>query len=120
MQEMNGLIPAPENKPNFEGYDIYRGCSRQDKRFMDKQMVKNTIKYHSKLTEEILPKMDKLTFEEDVLRDDGTVERLKPRKATMQEKNKLLFVMANRQAKLQAQIDWLKNTQEKYRMLKGE
>ena len=87
---------------------------------IDLMVETNTIKYHKALTEEILLKMDKLTFEEDVLRDDGTVERLKPRKATMQEKNKLLFVMANRQAKLQAQIDWLKNTQEKYRKLKGE
>ena len=111
MQEMNGLIPAPENKPNFEGYDIYRGCSRQDKRLMDKEIVKNTIKFHSKLTEEILPKLDGLTFTEEA--DDGTW--MKPRKATMPEKNRLLFIIANRQAKLQRQIDWLRSEQERNR-----
>ncbi len=113
-------VIVPENRLDFKEWDIYRNLSFREKAEMRKQIETNTIKYHKALTEEILPKMDKLTFEEDVLRDDGTVERLKPRKATMQEKNKLLFVMANRQAKLQAQIDWLKNTQEKYRKLNGE
>lgn len=113
-------IVVPENRLDFKGWDIYRNLSFREKAEMRKQIENNTIKYHKAFTEDILPKMDKLTFEEDVLREDGTVERLKPRKATMQEKNKLLFVMANRQAKLQAQIDWLKNTQEKYRKLNGE
>ena len=99
-----------------EVIDIYRGCSKQDKKFMDKQIVKNTIKFHSKLTEEILPKLDGLTFTEEA--DDGTW--MKPRKATMPEKNRLLFIIANRQAKLQRQIDWLKNEQERNRRLKDE
>lgn len=116
MQEINGLVAAPENRPNFEGYDIYRGCSLQDKRLMDKQILKNTIKFHSKLTEEILPKLDGLTFTEEA--DDRTW--MKPRKATMPEKNRLIFIIANRQAKLQRQIDWLKNEQERNRRLKDE
>ena len=94
--------------------NVYANMPYRDKRYMEKQINKNTIKYHTALTEDILPKMENLTFEEDVLRDDGTVERLKPRRATMQEKNKLLFVMANRQAKLQAQIDWLHAEQAKH------
>lgn len=113
-------VIVPENRIDFKGYDIYRNLSFREKAEMRKQIETNTIKYHKAFTEDLLPKMDKLTFEEDVLRDDGTVERLKPRKATMQEKNKLLFAMANRQAKLQAQIEWLHRTQEMYRKLRDE
>ena len=95
--------------------NIYANVPYRDKRYMDKQINKNTIKFHTALTEDLLPKMEKMTVEEDVMHEDGTVERLKPRQATMQEKNKLLFAMANRQAKLQSQIEWLRSEQERHR-----
>ena len=109
-------VVVPENRVDFEPYDLFCKCTKKEKEAMQEQLEQNTIKFHKGLVEDVLPKWKDLTFTEEG--KDG--KWLKPRKATMQEKNKLLFVMANRQAKLQAQIDWLKNTQEKYRKLKGE
>ena len=82
---------------------------------IDLMVEKNTIKFSKALEDEWLPKMTKLTYEEDVLHEDGTVGRLKPRKATLQEKLKFCHVYAERQARLQKQIDWLKAEQERHR-----
>ena len=82
---------------------------------VDLMVEANTIKYSKALEEDFLPKLKGLTYEEDVLRDDGTVERLKLRKATLSEKLKFCHVYAVRQAKLQKQIDWLRSEQEKHR-----
>ena len=44
----------------------------------------------------------------------------KTKKATVQGKRNFLKIIAERQARLQAQIDWLHSEQEKYRKLRGE
>lgn len=77
----------------------------------------NTVKYAKGLQEELLPKMKGLTFTEVTI--DGEIWH-KPRKATLQEKLKLINVIAERQARLQEQLDWLAERKEYYRKLKGE
>ena len=104
-------VIVPKNRLDFKGWDIYRNLSFREKAEMRKQIETNTIKYHKALTEEILPKLDGLTLTEEA--KEGTW--MKPRKATMPEKNRLLFIIANRQAKLQRQIDWLRSEQERNR-----
>lgn len=79
----------------------------------------NTVKYAKALQEELLPKMKGLTFTEVTLKGDEEVWH-KPRKANLQEKLKLINVIAERQAKLQEQLDWLAGQKEYYRKLKGE
>ena len=76
----------------------------------------NTVKFAKALQEELLPKMKGLTYTE--VTADG--EWQKPRKVTLPEKLKLINVIAVRQAKLQAQIDWLAERKEFYRQQKDE
>ena len=59
-------VIVPENRLDFKEWDIYRNLSFREKAEMRKQIETNTIKYHKAFTEDLLPKMDKLTFEEDL------------------------------------------------------
>ena len=76
----------------------------------------NTVKFAKALQEDLLPKMKGLTYTE--VTEDGTWH--KPRRTTLQEKLKLINVIAERQARLQEQIEWLAERKEYYRRLKGE
>ena len=79
----------------------------------------NTVKFANALQEELLPKMKGLTYTEVTVNGDEEIWH-KPRKASLQEKLRLLNVIAERQAKLQEQLDWLAERKEYYRKLKGE
>lgn len=67
---------------------------------MSKSVQENTLKYNEALIDEILPKM--------------------PKKGSLKAKLAFCAVIAERQAKLQAQIDWLAEQKEYYRKLRGE
>ena len=82
--------------------DIYKNLTRKEKKEMQESIEKNAVKFSAALDGKILPMMPKT------------------KNATLQGKRNFLKIIAERQARLQAQIDWLKNTQEKYRKLKDE
>lgn len=66
------------------------------------RIEENTIKFAGVLDERILPKMPK------------------GKNVSIRAQRNLLGIIAERQAKLQAQIDWIRERQEYYRSLKGE
>ena len=68
-------------------------------------LEQETLRYAHKLEEELLPTMGNC----------GLWNKEVP--ATMERKRNLLFVIANRQAKLQKQVEWLHQQQEYYREL---
>ena len=67
---------------------------------MSKSVQENTLKYNEALIDEILPKM--------------------PKKGSLKSKLAFCAVIAERQAKLQRQQEWLEETQEYYRKLREE
>lgn len=67
---------------------------------MSKSVQENTLKYNEALIDEILPKM--------------------PKKGNLKSKLAFCAVIAERQAKLQAQLEWLEKEKEFYRNLRGE
>ena len=93
---------TPENKEDYKAYDIYRKLDGKEKKAMQENIEKYSVKFSAGLDERVLPTMPK------------------NKKATVQGKRNFLKIIAERQARLQAQIDWLKNTQEKYRKLSSE
>ena len=86
----------------------------------ENMVEQDTIKFTKALHEEFLPKLEGLEYTEVSLTENGDTEWHKPRKATLKDKLKLCNVIAERQAKLQAQIDWLHERQEYYRKLREE
>lgn len=82
--------------------DIYKNLTRKEKNEMQESIEKNAVKFSSALDEKILPLMPKT------------------KNATLQGKRNFLKIIAERQARLQAQIDWLHMEQEKYRKLREE
>ena len=82
--------------------DIYRNLTRKEKNEMQESIEKNAVKFSAALDEKILPMMPKT------------------KNATLQGKRNFLKIIAERQARLQAQIDWLHREQEKYRKLREE
>jgi len=94
---IDGFGKVPENRDDFEPYDIYRKLTAKEKRNMQQQIQANTVKYAAALDEQILPKMPNT------------------KKATVLAKRRFLGIIAERQARLQAQIDWLHREQEKNR-----
>lgn len=80
----------------------------------------NTIKYSTALVEELLPKMKNLTLVKVTVKENGEEVWHKPQRATMQEKLKLLNAIAERQAKLQEQNEWMAERKEYYRKIRGE
>lgn len=67
---------------------------------MSKSVQENTLKYNEALIDEILPKM--------------------PKKGSLKAKLAFCAVIAERQARLQAQLEWLEKEKEFYRNLRGE
>lgn len=67
---------------------------------MSKSVQENTLKYNEALIDELLPMM--------------------PKNGKLRAKLSFCAVIAERQAKLQAQIDWLAEQKEYYRKLRGE
>lgn len=82
--------------------DIYQNLTRKEKNEMQESIEKNAVKFSSALDEKILPLMPKT------------------KNATLQGKRNFLKIIAERQARLQSQIDWLHREQEKYRKLREE
>ena len=82
--------------------DIYKNLTRKEKNEMQESIEKNAVKFSAALDEKILPLMPKT------------------KNATLQGKRNFLKIIAERQARLQAQIEWLHREQEKYRKLREE
>lgn len=95
-------IQPPENSLEFQSYDIYRKLTKAERKQMEAKIEQDTIKFASALDEEMLPAMPK-TKHSSVL-----------------AKRKFLGIIAERQARLKAQVDWLHAEQEKYRKLQEE
>ena len=102
MMNENGFGSVPENKTDYKRCDIYRNMAAKEKIESENKVREDTIKFASELDEKILPLMPK------------------SKNASLIAQRQLLGIIAERQARLQAQIDWLKNTQEKYRKLRDE
>ena len=75
-----------------------------DPRSDQKQIEANTERYNEELTQKVLPCMKGYM---------GIWSKEEP--PPLNAKRNLLYVMAKRQARLQAQIDWLHMEQEKHR-----
>ena len=97
--EVSGLTmqQPPENRLDFEPYDIYRKLTRKEKQAMQKKIQEDTVKFASGLDERVLPQMPNT------------------KKSSVLAKRRFLGIIAERQARLQAQIDWLRREQEKNR-----
>ena len=92
----------PENKEDYKAYDIYRKLDGKEKKAMQESIEKYSVKFSAGLDEKVLPVMPKT------------------KNATLQGKRNFLKIIAERQARLQVQIEWLRNEQERYRKLRGE
>lgn len=95
-------IQPPENSLDFQSYDIYRKLTKAERKQMQVNIEQDTIKFASALDEEMLPTMPKTKY------------------ANVLAKRRFLGIIAERQARLKAQIDWLHAEQEKYRKLREE
>ena len=97
--EVSGLTmqQPPDNRLDFEPYDVFRKLTRKEKQAMDKKIQEDTVRFSVGLDEKILPMMPNTKH------------------STVVGKRNFLGIVANRQAKLQAQIDWLRREQEKNR-----
>lgn len=94
------ILTAPQNKVDFHSYDIYRNLTRHEKPEMQKKIEKDTVKFSASLDAEVLPMMPK------------------NKNASLIAQRQFLGIIAERQARLQAQIDWINSEQEKYRKLR--
>lgn len=97
--EMSGLTiqQPPQNQQGFSSYDIYRKLTRKERQEMQKKMQEDTVKFAAALDEKILPQMPNTKH------------------STVLAKRRFLGIIAERQARLQAQIDWLHREQERNR-----
>ena len=102
INEENGFGQVPENSLDYKPYDIYRRLTRKERQAMQEKIEQNTVKFAAGLDESILPTMPKTKH------------------ATVLAKRRFLGIIAERQARLQAQIDWLHAEQEKNRKLQEE
>ena len=93
----NGFGNVPENRTDYQPYDIYRKLTPKERREMQEQIEKDTVRYATELDEKILPMMPTT------------------KKADVFKKRLFLGIMASRQAKLDAQKRWLKAEQAKHR-----
>ena len=76
-----------------------------------KKLEYETVKFAAALDNDMLPKMEKAWVQEEHEAKDGKIELVK-RPATLEEKRKILFVIARRRAKLFAQQDEMKAKRE--------
>ena len=95
--DINGFGNVPENSMDYRPYDIYRKFTPKERREMQEQIEKDTVRYATELDEKVLPMMPKT------------------KKADVYYKRQFLGIMASRQAKLDAQKRWLKAEQAKHR-----
>lgn len=96
------LLPASPNKDDYVPFDIYHRMTNAERKAMQDKLEKNTIRFSNAMDELILPKMPK------------------NKKSKIKDKRNLLKIISERQARLQAQIEWIRSEQEKYRNLRGE
>lgn len=96
------ILNAPENKPSFESYDIYRNLSPREKREMREAIEKDTVRFAAEFDEKLLPSMPK-----------GKL-------SSIRSQRQFLGIIAERKARLNAQSKWLKEQQEYYRQLREE
>ena len=78
-------------------YDIYRNLTRKERQAMEKKIQEDTVKFATGLDETILPMMPNTKH------------------STVVGKRNFLGIVANRQARLQAQTEWLRAEQERNR-----
>ena len=90
-------VQPPENSLEFQSYDIYHKLSRKERAEMQKQIQEDTVKFSAELDDKVLPTMPNTKH------------------STVLGKRNFLGIVANRQARLQAQIDWLRREQERNR-----
>lgn len=102
MNEENGFGQAPENSLDYRPYDIYRKLSRKERAAMEEKIEQDTVKFAKELDESFLPTMPKT------------------KKSSVLGKRHFLGIIAARQARLQAQIDWLHAEQEKNRRIQED
>ncbi len=94
------LMPdPPDNRDDYVPYDIYRKLTRKERAEMQKNIQENTVKFAAGLDTAVLPLMPNTKH------------------ATIRGKRSFLGIYAERQARLQEQIDWLHSEQEKHRRL---
>ena len=94
---IDGFGSAPENKPDYNPYDIYRNLTKKEKAEMKKRIQENTVKFAGELDDKVLPKMPNTKY------------------STVRGKRHFLGIIAERKAKLQEQIDWIHREQERNR-----
>ena len=97
------LMPdPPENRDDYVPYDVYRKLKRKEKTEMQKRIQENTVKYAAGLDEKVLPLMPNTKY------------------SSVRGKRSFLGIYAERQARLEEQINWLHSEQEKHRRLQEE
>ena len=94
---IDGFGSVPENKPDYNPYDIYRNLTKKEKAEMKKRIQENTVKFAGELDDKVLSKMPNTKY------------------STVRGKRHFLGIIAERQAKLQEQIDWIHREQERNR-----
>lgn len=102
LEEKGYLVEIPQDLKDYAPYDIYRKLTRKERMLQDEQIRKNTAKYSAELDTEILPKMP-------------TVKNPALKAHALRSQRQFLGIIAERQARLQAQIEWLQAEQEKHR-----
>lgn len=93
---------APENKLDFQPYDIYRKLTKKEKQAMANQIREDSVRFAAELDEKVLPQMPNTKH------------------STLQGKRNFLSIIAVREAKRIAQVKWLRASQEYYRQLQEE
>ena len=102
LEEKGYFVELPQDKYDYTPHDIYRNLTRKEKMLQDEQIRKNTVKFASELDKEILPKMP-------------IVKNHIFKAGALRAQRQFLGIIAERQARLQAQIEWLQAEQEKHR-----
>ena len=87
----------PKDAPNYDPYDIFRRLTPAEKREQREQIKKTTVKFATGLDDKVLPKMPT------------------NKNASVVAQRQFLGIIAARQARLQAQIDWLRAERERNR-----
>ena len=95
--DVSGFGNVPENRSDYKPYDIYRKLTKKERAEMQKRIQENTVKFATALDEKTLPLMPNTKY------------------STVRGKRHFLGIIAERQAKLQEQNEWIRKEQEKHR-----
>ena len=95
-------IKLPQDRSDYTPYDIYKNLTRKERMLQDEQIRKNTAKFSTGLDTEILPKMP-------IVRNPAF------KAGSLRAQRQFLGIYAERQARLQSQIEWLHAEQERHR-----